>query len=490
MSESSAKQGRRAWRIRHKGRSSQVLIYLGKQFRFFIYENDWKVLPMAAIIAALVGMVIRSHYYVDMEGSLFGSFALICAAIWNGCFNSIQAVCRERAIVKREHRSGMHISAYVAAHMIYQLMLCVLQTGLTVYVLIMLGVNFPMKGIITEWMILDVAITLLLVSYASDMMSLFLSSISRTTTGAMTIIPFVLIFQLVFSGGLIPLPEWSQSISNFTFANYGVRALTSQSGYNDLPMVTLWQNVTTMRESEVGGTVTLGQVMDVLDSPVIDQRRDTVVMKSYTVGEAAEILNSAEESLHLRDREVARPVTLREVFQFVQDNSLCADLRATELLPAIEEHEAVTVGSLLTDILADPEAQTALDTEFGPTITLGQVLDFLHAEEVTAAMSDQVLNAPLTLGEIVDFVKNNPALQAQRDRTFTLKTTVGELIDIFGEDAVRDLVQRKTSAASHKDIYEGTPDNITYNWWMLGAFIAVFAILATLALEFIDKDKR
>ena len=219
-------------KIRHRGRGSQVLIYLGKQLRFFINENDWKVLPMAAVIAALVGMVIRRRLFINMEGSLIGAFALTCVAIWNGCFNSIQAVCRERAIIKREHRSGMHVSSYVAAHMIYQFMLCALQTGLTMYVLQMMGIQFPAQGFMTPWMILDIGISMLLISYASDMMSLFISSISHTTTGAMTVMPFVLIFQLVFSGGVIPLPAWSRPLSNFTISNYGIKVIAAQSGYN------------------------------------------------------------------------------------------------------------------------------------------------------------------------------------------------------------------------------------------------------------------
>ena len=126
---------KRIRRIRHTGRLDQIYIYLGKQLRFFINQSDWKVLPMAAIIAGLVGMVIRRRFFVNMEGSLIGAFALTCVALWNGCFNSIQSVCRERPIVKREHRSGMHISSYVTAHMIYQLLLCTAQTVLTMFVL-------------------------------------------------------------------------------------------------------------------------------------------------------------------------------------------------------------------------------------------------------------------------------------------------------------------------------------------------------------------
>ena len=210
MSEANMTGAKRTRRIRHTGRQSQVRIYLGKQLRFFINESDWKVLPMAAIIAGLVAMVIRKRFFVSMEGSLIGGFALTCVAIWNGCFNSIQSVCRERAIIKREHRSGMHISSYITAHMIYQFILCAAQTVLTMFVLRQLEVPIPRgygSGKITPFIICDIGISMFLISYAADMLSLFLSSISRTTTGAMTLMPFILIFQLVFSGGIIPLPE-------------------------------------------------------------------------------------------------------------------------------------------------------------------------------------------------------------------------------------------------------------------------------------------
>ena len=120
--------------IRHRGRRSQILIYLGKFLRMFVYQNDWKVLPMAAVIAGLVAMVVKNMFFISMEGTLMSAFALTCVGIWNGCFNSIQVICRERDVIKREHRAGMHISSYVIAHLIYQGMLCLLQTAITLYV--------------------------------------------------------------------------------------------------------------------------------------------------------------------------------------------------------------------------------------------------------------------------------------------------------------------------------------------------------------------
>ena len=66
--------------FRHRGRSSQVPIFLGKQLRFFINESDWKVLPMAAVIAGLVSMVIRNKLFINMEGTLMGAFAMVCVS--------------------------------------------------------------------------------------------------------------------------------------------------------------------------------------------------------------------------------------------------------------------------------------------------------------------------------------------------------------------------------------------------------------------------
>ena len=417
-------------RIQHAGRLEQIGIYLGKQLRFFINQSDWKVLPMAAIIAGLVAMVIRRRFFVNMEGSLIGAFALTCVALWNGCFNSIQSVCRERPIIKREHRSGMHISSYVLAHMIYQFLLCAAQTALTMFVLRQLDVPIPRgagTGIITPWMICDIGITMFLISYAADMMSLFLSSISHTTTAAMTLMPFILIFQLVFSGGVIPLPAWSKPLSNFTITNYGIRALASESHYNEMPMNTVWNTVSGMRDTELNLTVTVGDILDKLDSPAIVSRRDNEVLKSYTIGELVDILNDADSTLQLREKKIAGEMTV------------------------------------------------------------GDALDALKADE---SLNTQTVNRQITLGEVVDFLKNNKPLNAMRDKSFTMKATVGDIIDLIGEEKVKEFVQNKTAAAAYKSEYESSKTNIAGNWVVLGLFILFFAALSTIVLELIDKDKR
>ena len=88
MPETMEKTAAPVMTVRYRGRAEQIGIYFGKFLRMFFYQNDWKVLPMAALIAGLVGMVIRTRLFKTMEGTLMGAFAMVMVCIWNGCFNT------------------------------------------------------------------------------------------------------------------------------------------------------------------------------------------------------------------------------------------------------------------------------------------------------------------------------------------------------------------------------------------------------------------
>ncbi len=421
----------RSFRARHRGRDAQVFIYLGKLLRMFVYQSDWKVLPMAALIAGLVGMVIRKRMFINMEGTLMGAFALVCVCIWNGCFNSIQVICRERDVIKREHRSGMHISSYIFSHMVYQMMLCIAQTAITLYALRLIGISFPSKGLITPWMIMDLGISMLLITYASDMLSLWVSTLAKTTTTAMTIMPFVLIFQLVFSGGMLNLPAWTQPLTYFTISNPGLKVLAAQSDINNLPFVTISDMIGRMRDNEISGEITLGQVLDLLSD---------------------------------------------------EENPTVANIREIEL------GSIRTVGELRDALYSSQTVQAHRDDALTEGFTVGDALDLL--EPFWEQNADTPIPGSTTVGAVVDWLAANPDVQAHREDKFSFSVTVGQLLDFVGEENVRTFVEEKAAATSYKPEYELTTKNVTAYWLHIGAFILGFALLATITLEFIDKDKR
>ena len=280
--------------IRHKGRVGQTFIYLGKLLRMFVYQSDWKVLPMGAIIASVVTFVVGANLFITQEGTLMGAFALVCVCIWNGFFNSIQVVCRERGIIKREHRSGMHVSSYIMAQMIYQFMLCLAQTVITLVICKLSGVKFPQQGIITASGMFDLGITLLLITFAADMMALMVSSIVRTTTTAMTVMPFLLIFQLVFSGGFFQLAGFAKKITVLTISRWGLDSLCAVGRYNELKMVTLWNTIFKFKDIEFEGTKPL---LDVILQIQEQGKVDDILYWSGTYNTRDAFVSTAENVL-------------------------------------------------------------------------------------------------------------------------------------------------------------------------------------------------
>ena len=266
-------------KIRHTGRGGQFMICLGKQFRMLILQSDWKVFPMSAIIAAMVSMAVGKGLYVSMEGTFQANFALSCVCIWNGFFNSIQSICKERPIIKREHRAGLHITSYVGAHLVYQMFLCMMQSAITITVLGVTGVKYPENGVLAPFTV-EMFITLFLITYASDAMALMISAIVKTPMAAMTVMPFMLIVQLVFAG-FIQLPEMLSDVTKLMVSKWGVQGLCVISNYNDLPAVVVWNKMVSSGDKiELGGGVSLRDVMTIIDEQGM---RDTILQK---LGEA------------------------------------------------------------------------------------------------------------------------------------------------------------------------------------------------------------
>ena len=213
-------------------RFKQVGIYVGKHFRLFKNEKGWKMLIFAAVIALTVSCVLGGGVFKYDLDTTSGFFAIVSACIWIGIFNSIQAICKERAIIKREHRTGLHISAYVVSHLIYQGILCFLEA------ILMIGISaiflrYPSYSLLGSAYI-EFFITYFLLIFTADALGLAISSIVKTPSVAMTIMPFVLIIQLVFAGVIFSLSGPVKYVANATISKWGLNAACISADYNNL----------------------------------------------------------------------------------------------------------------------------------------------------------------------------------------------------------------------------------------------------------------
>ncbi len=256
--------------LMYKSRWEQIPVYLGKQFRLLFNEKNWKVLPMAAVIALMVTYVLGDKMFLNMEYTKYGSLAVVCVCIWNGMFNSIQVICKERNIIKREHRSGLHISSYIMAHMIYQAVMCMIQVVITIVIFRIFGMYFPKTGLITGVFAIDLGITMFLITYAADMLALMASCISHNTTTAMTIMPFLLVIQLIFAGSIFPLQKpGSKMIANFTISNWGINAINIAADYNGQDSIAIYTAVDAMKDSD---DETLQKIQNVMEIPEVKEK--------------------------------------------------------------------------------------------------------------------------------------------------------------------------------------------------------------------------
>ena len=214
-------------------RLKQVRIYIGKHFRVFMNEKGWFIFVFAAIIAFAVSYVQNPQMFVFNLATRSGFLTLCFACTYIGIFNSIQTICKEREIIKREHRAGLHMSAYVISHVIWQGIVCLIEA------VIFLGISaiflhYPPYSLLPGPSLLCYFITYFLIIFAADMLALMVSAVVKTPNAAMTFMPFLLILEMIFSGALFPLNPPTDKIAGLTVCNYGMKAACISADYNHL----------------------------------------------------------------------------------------------------------------------------------------------------------------------------------------------------------------------------------------------------------------
>ena len=205
----------------------QIQIYTRKFLRTLKKESLISII-IGIIITLLVMYVTYDGMFETFESTKSGLFALICVCVWLGIFNSIQLVCREKNdIVKDELDKSLHATSYMAAHFIYQAVLCAIQSAL-VFIIFLLFVS-PDGNLFAYFL------TIYLVMFASDAMSFVLSAVVPNPIVAMTFMPLLLLIQLVMAGVMFELSGFSNILSYCTISRWGMSAFGLIGNIDALP---------------------------------------------------------------------------------------------------------------------------------------------------------------------------------------------------------------------------------------------------------------
>jgi ABC-type multidrug transport system ATPase subunit/predicted component of type VI protein secretion system len=157
------------------------------------------LLAQAPLVAGLIGLSLlygtSDVAYTKPKNTLL--FLLALTAVWFGCSNAVRELVKERAIFARERMAGLGALPYVCSKALVLLALAALQCG------VFLGILHAWFGIPGSLVALYGAA--LLVSLVGILLGLMVSSLVATADRAMSLLPIVLIPQVLFTSPAIQM---------------------------------------------------------------------------------------------------------------------------------------------------------------------------------------------------------------------------------------------------------------------------------------------
>jgi ABC-type multidrug transport system ATPase subunit len=158
-----------------------------------LLRRDTRSLVMLIGQPVIIGLLVA--WMADSSGlKLFFGYL---AAMWFGCSNAAQEIVKETAIYRRERLIGMPRMAYLLAKLVF-LAAATSAQAIALFLFIHFGAH-ALEGAF-GWQLLG----LLTTAWASVGIGLAISSLVRSTTQAVMLVPLILLPQIIFSGYVIP----------------------------------------------------------------------------------------------------------------------------------------------------------------------------------------------------------------------------------------------------------------------------------------------
>ncbi len=244
-----------------ESRLRQLLVLSLRYLKLIINDRQRLLLLLlqAPLLALLIAMVADGKQFEQYEISKFLLFALSCSAFWVGMLNSIQEICKERNIMKREYMTGLSLTSYVMSKIITLSLLCAVQSVLITSVFSIL-VGLPEEGVMML-PYFEMLITTFLTAVASTAMGLFVSSLFTNADRAMTVAPLLLMPQLLFSGLVFKLDGPTEIISWFAVCRWSMEGYGTTANLNDLPLVLQEGGMMIPHEAEAFFEFTTGHLL-------------------------------------------------------------------------------------------------------------------------------------------------------------------------------------------------------------------------------------
>lgn len=193
----------------------------------------------APVAIALICVAVRNAEAlnpseIDLQSPLLALrvlFVFTCAGLWVGLSGAIQEIVKEQEVYSRERLVNLGILPYLASKFTILGGLALIQTILTVIV-IALGFKHPEPSTM-PWL-LGVTITTFLTLFSSLSLGLLVSAATNNSGQANTLVPLILLPQIIFSGVLFKMQGFGEYVAWLMLGRWSVGVYGSLVNVNQM----------------------------------------------------------------------------------------------------------------------------------------------------------------------------------------------------------------------------------------------------------------
>ena len=202
--------------IEKKNDKSLISQFYWLTSRYFKIKTNDKINSLYLIIQAPIIACLICLIFTEITAAV--PFITAISAIWFGTNNAAREIVNEASIYKRERMYNLDIFPYVLSKVFVLSFFTIIQSAIFVLILFL---HFS-DSLVSLTEPFDVFLWMSFISISATFLGLFLSSIMSTTEKVMTIVPIILMPQIMLAGLVSRINnEFVEVISYFTLSRWG-----------------------------------------------------------------------------------------------------------------------------------------------------------------------------------------------------------------------------------------------------------------------------
>jgi ABC transport system ATP-binding/permease protein len=195
--------------------------------------NMLVLLLQAPIIGGILALVAGQNIFASGKSPANAQqvlFVLSIAAVWLGCSNAAKEITKETPIYMRERLVNLRVVPYVMSKVVVLSLLCLVQSVMLAGI-VMLGAGVPPTG-----GLLPPAVEMIVGVWLTTMgglgMGLLISAMASNVDKATSIVPIILVPQIILAGVVFELKDSGEVLSYVTISKWSIDTLGTTADVN------------------------------------------------------------------------------------------------------------------------------------------------------------------------------------------------------------------------------------------------------------------